>query len=128
MFSKTVCPRDLRADCFLWFWKPPTSLRHRDKMRPFLPGQSKPSREFLPSRCDSVWRGAGVSTDSRPWLQPVVALRLVGLYGAANSDGRSACYQVYESQIFLPLPIFLPNLWLHGAKLPSRGEFDAVSR
>ncbi|GAA5510069.1 hypothetical protein Rcae01_05575 [Novipirellula caenicola] len=59
-----------------------------------------------------------MSTDSRPWLLPVVALRLVGLDGAVNSDGRSAGYQVSRSQIFLPLPIFLPNLWLHGANPP----------
>ncbi|GAA5506711.1 hypothetical protein Rcae01_02164 [Novipirellula caenicola] len=56
---------------------------------------------------------------------PAVALRLQGEF---ISDGRSAGYQVYRSQISLPLPIFLPSLWLHRANQPSRGEFDAISR
>ncbi|GAA5510068.1 hypothetical protein Rcae01_05574 [Novipirellula caenicola] len=48
-----------------------------------------------------------MSTDSRPWLLPVVALRLVGLHGKFVSDGRSAGYQVYESRNF-PAPPHLP--------------------
>ncbi len=62
------------------------------------------------------------------WLQSTIALRLVGLDDLVNRGDRKRGYQVARSQIFLPLPIVLSNLWLQKANLPSRGEFDVISR